>query len=225
MSSVIVGTMVAHKVCRAVFLDKSGIPSPRLALLIRYRLVKREDWLKSIEAILPCRAVYSMSSVVRLVLESMSTGKSPATKQSLSNHIAHMIVWMAGSLGTELLPIRRNEDKDTIFANVVNSCVGTFGYFNSLTLDELRILNGETQAAHRSVSLPRASQVTPCHPHGLAFPAQPPLFSPSPWVPLYTSITAQNWSAAPTPVELPSTRGPLKSFVADIKMGTQSEHG
>ena len=36
---------------------------------------------------------------------------------------------------------------------------------------------------------------------------------------------AQNWSAAPTPVELPPISGWVKSFVEDVKRGTQSEQG
>lgn len=41
----------------------------------------------------------------------------------------------------------------------------------------------------------------------------------------YTSIKAQNCSADPTPLELPSTRGATKSFVVEVKSGVQSEQG
>ena len=127
----------AHKVCTAVFLDKSGIPLPRFALLIRYSSVKRGDWLKSTEAILPCMAVYSRSKVVKFALESMSIGKSPAEDLSAVLSTVSNTLLEADSLGTELLPKRRKEDKETIFANVPDSRVGTFGNFSSLRFHEL----------------------------------------------------------------------------------------
>ena len=82
-------------------------------------------------------------------------------------------------------------------------------------------------AAYRSVTRPRESQVIPVQSlHGLTSLAHPSPPSPLPFpVARYTSIKAQNCSAAPTPVAFTLENGVEKSFVADARTGVQSEHG
>jgi hypothetical protein len=64
-----------------------------------------------------------------------------------------------------------------------------------------------TRSTHSWVILPLASHVAPFQPHGLASFAHPSAPRAVWLLDRYTSIIAQNWSAAPTPVELPFTSG------------------
>ncbi len=80
---------------------------------------------------------------------------------------------------------------------------------------------------YKPVIRPLESQLIPLQPsQGLESFAHRAALSPVVFpVARYKSMSAQNCSAAPTSVESPLTSGVLKSFVAVLRTGVQSEHG
>jgi len=82
----------------------------------------------------PLRAVYSMSSVVRLASVKSEAGRSPAAGQRKP------LKTVSGVRGTVLLPMRRSVCKPTKLDKDGDNVEGMSGYFNSLPVNSHDVL-------------------------------------------------------------------------------------